>query len=143
MKVFADGLALGQRGDEPVREVPRVRCHEAQTPDRRPTIAASQIIDRADEGCKVRATVQVQSAAGRSRLVNMGETRIRGQIVAVGVDVLAKERDLAIAGRGKRARLLDEVVERTTALGPATERHDAVGTRLVAAVDDRHPGRRG
>ena len=63
-----------------------------------------------------------------------------GEVVAVRVDVLAEQRDLAIAGRGERARLVDDVVERPAPLRPAAERHDAVGAGLVAAVDDRQPG---
>ena len=66
--------------------------------------------------------------------------RSGAQVVAVGVDVLAEQRHLAVAGRGERARLGDDLVERPAALRAAAERHDAVGARLVAAVDDRQPG---
>ena len=62
------------------------------------------------------------------------------QVVAVAVDVLTEERDLPEAGGGQRARLVDDLVERPAALRAAAERNDAVGARLVAAVDDRQPG---
>ena len=61
--------------------------------------------------------------------------------MAVRVDVLAEQRHFAIARGGQGACLGHDVVERPAALGPARERHDAVGARLVAAVDDRQPGR--
>ncbi len=60
--------------------------------------------------------------------------------MAVAVDVLAEQRDLAEARGRKRPRLVHDLVERAAALGPAAERHDAVGAGLVAAVDDRQPG---
>ncbi len=57
----------------------------------------------------------------------------------VGVDVLAEEGDLAVAGGGQGPCFVHDVVERPAALRTAAERHDAVRARLVAAVDDRQP----
>ena len=68
------------------------------------------------------------------------EARLGREIVAIGVDVLAEQRDLPVAGGGEHPRLVDDLVERAAPLRPAAERHDAVGAGLVAAVDDRQPG---
>ena len=47
----------------------------------------------------------------------------------------------ALGGSGGQAAcLVDDVIERAAPFRPAAERHDAVGARLVAAVDDRQPG---
>src|SRR5215212_3850228 len=58
------------------------------------------------------------------------------------VDVLAKERDFAVAGSRQRSGLGDDLVEWPAPLRATAEWDDAVGAGLVAAIDDRQPGRR-
>ena len=84
--------------------------------------------------------MEVELATGPALGVDVSEARLRCQVVAVAVDVLTEQRDLPEAGGGQRARLVDDLVERPAALRTATERNDAVGACLVAAVDDRQPG---
>ena len=100
---------------------------------RRPSIAR---ISSARSGRPARSSRRPAQRA----LVDVPEARLGRQVVAVRVDVLAEQRDLAIAGRGERACFVDDVVERPAPLRATAERHDAVGARLVAAVDDRQPG---
>ena len=116
-------------------EVTKRRRGMAGTPSavRRPSIARSSA---AMSGRPSRSILRPRSRA-RWTSAKRASTR---QVVAVRVDVLAEQRHLAVAGRGERPRLVDHVVERPAALRSAAERHDAVGTRLVAAVDDRQPG---
>ena len=141
VEVLADRRAVGHRGDQPVRQVPRVRGDEAQASDRPAAIGGPQRIDRADQLGQVRAPGEVEPVAGPPLGVHVGEPLLGRQVVAVGVDVLAEQRHLAIAGGAEGARLVDDLVERTAALRTAAERDDAVGAGLVAAVDDRQPGR--
>ena len=140
VEVLADAVAVGERRDEPVREVPRVRGDEPEPPDRGPPVGGPQRVDGTDELGEVRATREVEPPAGPARLADVREPRLGREVVAVRVDVLAEQRHLAIAGGGQRPGLVDDVVERPAPLRAAAERHDAVGARLVAAVDDRQPG---
>ena len=140
VEVLADRRTIGHRRDQPVGQVPRVRRHEPEARDRRDAVGGPDGVDRPDELGQVRPAGQIELAARPALGVDVAEARLRRQVVAVRVDVLAEQRDLAIAGRGERARLGDDLVERPAALGPAAERDDAVGARLVAAVDDREPG---
>ena len=103
-------------------------------------VGAAQRVDRPDELGEVGPAVEVELAAGPALGVDVGEARLGRQVVAVAVDVLTEERDLPEAGGSQRPRLVDDLVERPAALRAAAERHDAVGARLVAAVDDRQPG---
>ncbi len=66
--------------------------------------------------------------------------RLGRQVVAVAVDILAEQGDLAVACGRQGLRLGHDLVERPAALGSPAIRDDAVGARLVAAVDDRQPG---
>ena len=140
MQVLAHRPAVREGRDEAVRQVPRVRRDEAQPRDGRPAVGAAQPVDRADQLSEVGPPVEVELAARPALGVDVREARLGRQVVAVAVDVLAEERDLAVAGGSQRPRLVDDLVERPAALGAAAERHDAVGARLVAAVDDRQPG---
>ena len=117
-----------------------MRCHEAEAFDRGPAVGRPDAVDGADELGEVRPAVEIEAATRPALGVDVCEARLRVEVVAVRIHVLAEERDLAIARRGNRARLLDDLVERPAALRAATERDDAVGARLVAAVDDRQPG---
>src|SRR5207249_6323758 len=95
--------------------------------------------DRPDQGSEVRTAVEVEAAPGPALGVDVGETGLRRQVVAVRVDVLAEQGDLAVAGGGEGSGLVEDLVERPAPLGTAAERDDAVRARLVAAVDDRQP----
>ncbi len=117
-----------------------MRRHEPQARDRRHPVGGPDRVDRPDQRREVGPAVEVEATAGPAIGVDVGEARLRRQVVAVRVDVLAEQRDLAVAGGGDRAGLLDDLVERPAALRAAAERNDAVGARLVAAVDDRQPG---
>ncbi len=123
------------------------RSHGCEVTKRRrgwpAAIGRAQAVDRADAAR--RGPVGRRGRAGdrpSGAVVDVGEARLGRQVVAVRVDVLAEQRDLAIAGRRQRAGLGDDVVERPAPLRAAAERDDAVGARLVAAVDDRQPGAR-
>ena len=71
----------------------------------------------------------------------LGERRSLGpQVAAVGVDVLAQQRELADAVGDQPAPLLDQLRERTRDLAPARRRDDAVGAVAVAPDRDLHPG---
>ena len=76
VEVLADRLAVGERRDEPIREVPRVRGDEAQPPDGGPAVGGAQRVDRADELGEVRATGQVELAAGPAFGVDVREARL-------------------------------------------------------------------
>ena len=114
--------------------------HEAQPRDRGHAVGGPEAVDRPDELGEVRPAGQVQLATGPALCVDVAEARLGRQVVAIRVDVLAEQRDLAIAPGRQRPGLGHDLVERTAPLGPAAERDDAVGARLVAAVHDRQPG---
>ena len=116
VQVLAHGPAVREGRDQAIRQVPRVRGHEAQPRDRRAAVAAAERVDRADQLGEVRPPVEVELATGPPLGVDVREARLGRQVVAVAVDVLAEERDLAVAGGGQRPRLVDDLVERTAAL---------------------------
>ena len=111
--VLAEVLAVADGRDDPVREVLRVRGHEAHAAD------ARHLVDHLEEVRKVRELV----------------------VLAVGVDVLAEQSDFLIAVLHGLLDLADDVLGQAAALAAAHVRHDAVGAEVVAAVHDRHPGR--
>ena len=119
-----------------------MRRDEAQARDRRRAVAGPQPVDRPEQLGEVRPAVAILVAADRSFRVDPRKPLVDGQVVAVAVHVLAEEGHLAISGGGQNAGLGNDLVERAAALGTAAERDDAVGAGLVAAVDDRQPGRR-
>ncbi len=59
-----------------------------------------------------------------------------GQIVAVGVDVLAQQRDLPDTAVRQKTGLPGDVVDGAANLAPTAVGDDAEGAELVAAVDD-------
>ncbi len=140
MKRLAHRWALGHGLDQAIGQIPRVRGHEAQPGDRRNTVAGADPVDGPDELGEIGPALAILVPADRSRGADVREPRLGLEVVAVAVDVLAQQRDLAVARGGQRARLGDDLVERTAPLRPAAVRDDAVGARLVAAVDDRQPG---
>ena len=112
--VLADGLELGVGADDVLGHVRRVRARVADALD---------AVDRVD------------------RVQQLGElARLRAQARAVGVDVLAEQRDLAHALGGEHAHLVDELLERPRDLAAARRRHDAERALHVAAGADLHPG---
>jgi hypothetical protein len=118
-----------------------VRGDEPQARDRGGAIGGPDRVDRPDQLCEIGLAVEVEAPTGPARRVDVPEPRIGREVVPVGVHVLAEQGDLAIAERGDRSGLVDDLVERAASLGAAAERDDAVGAGLVAAVDDRQPGR--
>lgn len=60
--------------------------------------------------------------------------------VAIAVDGLAQERDLAAAFGGELLRFGDDRLGRPALLGSAHRRHDAIGTEFVATDHDPHEG---
>ena len=138
VEVLADRVARRHRGDQPIRQVPRVRRHEPQARDAGRRRRARRRSRAAAPPC--RAGRRVEAAPAPALRGDVREAGLGRQVVAVRVDVLAEQRHLAVAAPGERPRLGDDVVERPAALGAAAERDDAVGARLVAAVDDRQPG---
>ena len=64
VQVLADRRAVGHRRDQAVREVPRMRGHEAQPRDRRHAVGRPEPVDRAEQLREVRASVEVL-AGGR------------------------------------------------------------------------------
>ena len=122
-----------------------VRSHGCEVTKRRRGMAGTPSAVRTPSMARSSAAMSGRPSSSSRRpsvalAVHAGEPRLNRQIVPVRVDVLAQQRHLAVAGGGQRPRLVDDFVERAAALGPARERHDAVGARLVAAVDDRQPG---
>src|SRR5918995_2720445 len=101
MDVFADGLALGHRGDDRFAEILRVRAREADPLD---------AVDR---------------VAGAEQLPELG-AQIRRQVAAPRVDVLAEQRDLADTVARQAGHLADDVARPPTLLPAAYRRHDAV-----------------
>ena len=94
----------------------------------------------------VRARVaDAAQAVDRVQLAQqLGEGRPLGpQIAAVGVHVLAEQRDLRDAVGGQPPPLGHELGERARNLAPARRRHDAERTLHVAADGDLQPGLRG
>ena len=101
VEVLADAVAVGQSRDEPVRQVPRVRGHEPEPTDRRPPVGGPERVDGTDELGEVRATREVEPPAGPARLADVREPRLRREVVAVRVDVLAEQRHFPVAGGGQ------------------------------------------
>jgi hypothetical protein len=70
----------------------------------------------------------------------LGELRCAGEVTAVGVDVLAQQRDLEHVVGDERLDLLDDLADPAGAFGAAQARDDAEGAGVVAPDGDRHPG---
>src|SRR3954467_8097018 len=117
-----------------------MRSDEAEAADGGATVGGAQPVDRADELSKIRPTREIEATTGPALGVDVGEATLGRQVVAVRVDVLAEQRDLAVAGCRQSPRLVEDVVEGAAALRTPAAAHDAIGACLVAAVDDRQPG---
>src|SRR5208283_1994680 len=65
-----------------------------------------------------------------------GEVPIGQGWIAIAVDVLPQELDLAVTFRGQSAGFFHHTLAGAAALRAARERHHAVGATLVAAFDD-------
>ena len=103
---------LGHRVDDVVGEGRRVRAGEAD------------------------ALEPVDLAGGAQQLA---ERLAVAELDAVGVDVLAEQRDLDGAVVDEQADLVQDVAGATVLLLAAEARHDAEGAGVVAADRDRHP----
>ena len=73
----------------------------------------------------------------RDRLQKFREVHPFLAVFAVGVDVLAEEGDLLVAGGNQFLRLPEDVLGAAGALSAPDQRDDAVGAEVVAAVHDR------
>src|SRR4030065_416647 len=100
-------------------------------------VCGAKAVGGADQLGEVRAPSQIELATGQARRLDVPEPCVRGQVMPVRIDVLAEQGHLTETLGGQRPCLSHDVIERAAALRAATERHDAVGARLVAAVDGR------
>ncbi len=114
--------------------------HEPEARDGGSPVGRPQPVHGADQLGEVGPALAILPATDRPRGVDVPEAWLGLEVVAVAVDVLPEERDLAVPGGGQGPRLVHDLVERSAALRAAAERDDAVGAGLVAAVDDRQPG---
>ena len=117
VQVLAQRRALGHRRDRLGPEILRVRRGEAD---------AFDAVDRVD---------------GAQQVGEFGPVLARAEVAAVGVHVLAEQRDLGDAVGGERLDLVHDVAHAAADLATAHRRHDAERTGVVAADLDRHPGR--
>ena len=69
----------------------------------------------------------------------IGKVPIRVQVLAVGVHILAQQRDLLIPGLYQLPDLGENLLRLAAALTAADIGHDAVGAEVVAAVHDGYP----
>src|ERR1039457_344251 len=113
MDMVAEHGILVDGVDNVLDEIARMRGREADAAD---AVDAANLAKQADE----------VPAAGRR--------------VAVAVDVLAEQLDLAVAHPRQAASFLENAVAGPAALRAARERDHAVGARLVAALNDRDVG---
>ena len=118
-----------------------MRGDEPEPWDGRDPIRRSDAVDRPDELREIGLRAEIQAPTGPALCPDMTEPWIRREIVAIRIHVLSEERHFLEARSGDRSCLGDNFVERAAPLWATTERHDAVGAGLVAAIDDRQPGR--
>ena len=69
----------------------------------------------------------------------VGKIDAEAEILAVGVDVLAEQRDVLIARGDEALDLLQDLLRPSRAFAAAHVGDDAVRTEIVAPVHDRHP----
>ena len=105
---------------------------------------AAIVSGRRSFGCgdvnRMRSMPSTASTA-RSRSANCGPVLAGAEVAAVGVDVLAEQRDLDDAVGGELLDLVHDVAHPPADLPPAHRRHDAERARVVAADLDRDPRR--
>ncbi len=114
VRVFADGVALGHRGDHRLPEVLRVRAREADAVD------------------------AVDGVDGAQQLAELG-ANVGQQVSSPRVDVLAEKRHLAYALGCEGRHFGEDLTWPPTHLPPANGGHDAVGADGVAAHRDLDP----
>ena len=112
--MLADGVELGVRADDVLAHVLRVRA---------------RVTDPAHAVERVQLAEQLRERRA-----------LRPEVAAVGVDVLAEERELGHAVGREPAALVDQLGERARHLAAARRGHDAVRAVAVAADGDLHPG---
>src|SRR5205823_6811528 len=113
--VLADGVTVGDRRDQRLAEVLRVRAREADALD------------------------SVDRVAGTEQLAELGPD-LWGEIAAPRVHVLAEERHLLHAFAGEARHLGDDLAGPAALLAAADSGDDAVGADRVAPHRDLHPG---
>jgi len=60
--------------------------------------------------------------------------------MAIGVNVLTQQDDLFGTAKDKLFNLADDILHGTAPLPPSSIRHDAVGTEVIAALNDGDKG---
>ena len=83
----------------------------------------------------------VDRVDGAQQVGEFGPVLARAEVAAVGVHVLAEQRDLGDTVGGERLDLVHDVAHAPADLPPAHRRDDAERAGVVAADLDRHPGR--
>src|SRR5262245_7847329 len=114
MRVLADGVALGHRGDHLAAEVLRMRAREPDAID------------------------AVDGVAGSQELAEL-RLHVGQQVSAPRVDVLAEKRDLADSLRSQLRDLGQDLARPAARLASAYGGDDAVRADRVAAHRDLHP----
>src|SRR5207245_11508061 len=117
-----------------------MRGEEPKPTDRGLPIGGSEAVDAPKQLGEVRLRPKVESVAAPPLGRDVAKAWLGLEIVAIAVDVLPEKGHLLVAGLRKAARLVDDLVEPPAPFRPPAERDDAVGARLVTAVDDRQPG---
>ena len=113
MQMRAELFFLRHRPDQVVREILRVRGHEAYP------LYALHTADPAQESGK----------GGRL-----------GEFFPVGIDVLPEQHDLLHAVRGQMADLREDILRLAADLAAADIGNNAVGAEIIAPVHDVHAG---
>ena len=108
--VLADGAEVGHRVDDVVGHVLRMRGQEPEPGE------PGNCVDRPQQ---------------------IGQTRIVGKVMPIGIDRLTEQRHLAHAAGGQPLDLGHDVGHRAAPLFAAAIGNDAVGAEEIAAVDDR------
>ena len=80
--------------------------------DGRPVVLAADGVDGPQQRRHVRPTIERQVTAQRAAGVDVAKARVRRQVVAIGVDVLAEQGDVEDTRGGQGASLGDHVIER-------------------------------
>ena len=113
MHVIAQHRIVVDGVDDFLDEIARVRSGEAHAPD----------------------AIHFAHRAQQPREIPAG-----GRRIAIAVHVLAQQLDFDVAHARQLARFVQHAFAGAAALGPARERHHAIGAGFVAAFDDRDVG---
>ena len=112
MQLLCNLIALCHSRKQFGRRVLRVACHKAQ-----PEIAGHGV-----------ETAQ-----------KIGKIHVNAEILTIGVDVLAEQRNLLVTRRDQLTQFFLDLLRSAAALSAAHIRHNAVGAEIVAAIHDGQP----